>query len=204
MDEDQGRDIAPQPAENKRFKGTKKKTGGKSDRIDIDLEMVERLAETGATAEEIWAMLHRSGLRINLRTFKRRLAEPEYMAARERGTLIRNFALRSRMVKQSQMMNSAGVTMGMFLAKNWLGMVDRDTTVNVQNNLTVNQFSPQERFLARMDRGADRIARRVTALIASVEASVGAGEDVAGRADDGAPAIEAEGSVVDPQAGGAG
>lgn len=158
-------------------------------RIEIDLKLLTMLSSAGCSVEEIAAMLRNSGLKINLRTLKRRLAEPEYKEAREQGYLIGNAKLRSNMFVLASLRNSAGVQMCKFLAVNRLGMTDK-TEVDSRVSAKVEVTSPHARFLARLDRGAERLHNRIAALAAAVGAELVGGAAVAGGAND-APAVAA-------------
>jgi hypothetical protein len=153
-------------------------------RIDIDLKLIDVLSEAGCSVEEICAMLQRSGVKMHLRTLKRRMTEPDYLEARDRGRLIGRAKLRSNMIRLSRLSNSAGATMSIFLAKNWLGMTDKTAEVNVTVENRVEVQTPHERFIARLDRGADRVRDRITALAAAVGANRGDEPIVSGGAND--------------------
>ena len=72
-------------------------------------------------------MLRNSGLQVDAKTIQRRLKEEPYRDAIDQGIAARNVKLRSQMVKQSMLMNSAGVQMSIYLSKNFLGMTDKSS-----------------------------------------------------------------------------
>lgn len=110
----------------KRTTETVEKKNGRP-RIDIDLNLLKNLAALGCSIEETAQMLRNSGLQVDAKTIQRRLKEEPYRDAMEQGVATRNFKLRSTMVKQSMLMNSAGVQMSIYLSKNFLGMTDKSS-----------------------------------------------------------------------------
>jgi hypothetical protein len=111
-------------------------------RKEVDLQLLGLLAEAGASIGEVAAMLTRSGLDIDARTIKRRLKEPQYHDAWQNGVAVGKVKLRLQMVKQSRLMNSAGVQMAIHLSKHWLGMTEK-TALDVGNPIVVN-ITPED------------------------------------------------------------
>lgn len=107
---------------------------------------------------------------IDLRTVKRRLKEPEYHEAWENGVNVGKAKLRLQMVKQSKLMNSAGVSMAQFLAINWLGMTSRSVEHSGRIDSSVEVSSARERVNRKLDSLAERIAGRVAGIAASAGA----------------------------------
>lgn len=146
-------------------------------RIEIDLVLLQRLAETGCSIAEVAAMLRRSGLQVDMRTLKRRLTEADYRSAWEEGQLIGKVRLRSQMMKLATMTShpNAAVQMCQFLARNWLGMNDK-TSIELTGAIEVS--SARERLTRKIDALSERIARRVDGIAAAVGAQPPAREPV--------------------------
>lgn len=159
-------------------KTTKKKSRGRP-RIELDHPLLMTLASAGCSIDEIAAMLRRSGVQLDMRTLKRRLTEPDYRAAWEEGQLIGKASLRSQMVRQSKLMNGAGVNMAIHLSKHWLGMTERsllELTGRVDS--TVEVTTARERVTRKINTLAERIARRVAGLAAASGATAVPGQPV--------------------------
>jgi hypothetical protein len=144
-------------------------------RKELDLQLLAILAEAGASQAEIAAMISSQALKlggepIDLRTVKRRLKEPEYHEAWENGVNVGKAKLRLQMVKQSKLMNSAGVSMAQFLAINWLGMTSRSVEHSGRIDSSVEVSSARERVNRKLDSLAERIAGRVAGIAASAGA----------------------------------
>ncbi len=109
-------------------KSTKKKSKNRQavqPRVELDMKLLRLLAEDGCSIDEIVAMLRRCGATVGRETVKRRLAEPAYREAWEDGVMAGKAMLRSNMMKQAKMMNSAGVSMAQHLSRTYLGMNDK-------------------------------------------------------------------------------
>jgi len=150
---------------------TKRKVGGRSARIDIDLKLLAMLAERMCSMDEIAAMLRRSGLQVDTKTIKRRMAEPAYRQVWDDARLCGKATLRSNMWRQSQMNTSPGVNMAKFLATNYLGMSDRVPEINVSTSVTVEQTSARDRLGRKLDALSERIEGRVLELTAAAGAT---------------------------------
>lgn len=93
---------------------------------DQQMEAIAELAAMGCSQDEIASMVSKLGIKCSRATLQRRLADdPKLREVYDAGVLTGKVRLRSRMFKQAQMMNGAGVHQSQFLAKNWLGMTDR-------------------------------------------------------------------------------
>lgn len=141
-------------------------------RIEIDLDLLRNLAMCGCSLDEIAAMLRRSGLKVDLRTIKRRMTEPAYRAAHEEGVLVGKATLRSQMFRLARMSQhpSAATQMCIHLSKHWLGMTDK-AALELSGKVDSEVTSYRERVTRKLDALAERIARRV----AGIAASAGAG-----------------------------
>jgi hypothetical protein len=99
----------------------------------IDPAMVEKLACSGCSAEQIGAILD-----CDERTIQRRFA-----TILKRGRERRNGRLQIELYRRA--MNGSDAAL-IFCAKNWLGMTDRpDVVVNVQQN-AIGEAIPPERL----------------------------------------------------------
>jgi hypothetical protein len=99
----------------------------------IDPAMVEKLACSGCSSEQIGAILD-----CNERTIQRRFA-----TILKRGRERRNGRLQIELFRRAMKGSDA---IAIFLAKNWLGMTDRpDVVVNVQQN-AIGAEIPAERL----------------------------------------------------------
>jgi hypothetical protein len=141
-------------------------------RKEIDLQLLALLAEAGASIDEIAAMLTRSGADIDARTIKRRLKEPEYRDAWENGVNVGKAKLRLQMVKQSKLMNSAGVSMSQFLAVNWLHMTSKAVEHSGRIDSAVEVSSARERVNRKLDSIRERLKGRVAGIAAAAGANL--------------------------------
>jgi hypothetical protein len=122
----------------------------------IDPAMVEKLACSGCSSEQIGAILD-----CNERTIQRRFA-----TILKRGRERRNGRLQIELFRRAMKGSDA---IAIFLAKNWLGMTDRpDVVVNVQQN-AIGEAIPAERLsrygeLMLQIAQEDREAAKVVAL----------------------------------------
>ncbi|GEM_PF-6059660 len=108
---------------------------------------------------------------IDARTIKRRLKEPEYHEAWQNGVNVGKARLRLQMVKQSKLMNSAGVSMAQFLAVNWLGMTNKSS---VEHSGRVDSAVEVSSARERVNRKLDSIAERIASRVAGIAAAAGA------------------------------
>lgn len=146
-------------------------------RIEVDPELLNRLAEIGCSQAEIATMLRRSGVQIDKKTIQRRLAEPDYREQWEDGVNALRIKLRSRMVQQAMMMNGPGVHQAQYLSKQYLGMSEKiehsgkiDGHVEVENardSLTRKLESLSKRLRSGTARaaGADGVAALAEKLV---------------------------------------
>jgi len=111
------------------------------------------------------------GVPIDLRTIKRRLSEPEYRDAWENGVNVGKARLRLQMLKQSKLMNSAGVSMAQFLAVNWLGMTNKSS---VEHSGRVDSAVEVSSARERVNRKLDSIGERISSRVAGIAAAAGA------------------------------
>lgn len=139
-------------------------------RIEIDLKLLNLLAEAGCSIEEIASMLRKSGAKVSSKTIKNHLQEPEYREAWEDGQNVGKVSLRSRMVQQSKLMNSAGVAMSIHLSKHWLGMTEKSAIEHSGRIDSSVEVTSRERVYRRIDGLAERIKGRVAGLAAAAGA----------------------------------
>lgn len=134
------------------------------------MEAIGNLGEMGCSQEEIAAMLTKMGVACHRATLQRHLASnPKLREVYDVGVLSGKVRLRSRMVKQAQMMNGAGVHQSQFLAKNWLGMKDKlevDHKGNIDSHVELS--TARQRVTAKLEALEKRLASR--ALIGGSEA----------------------------------
>lgn len=96
----------------------------------ISPEDLEKLAFLQCTYEEAAAFFGCSE-----RTIKRRFQKnPELKASWKKGQLTGHTSLRRLMWRHAHMPNSAGANMSIFLAKNWLGMTDKQALTDKDGN----------------------------------------------------------------------
>jgi hypothetical protein len=118
----------------------------------IDPEMVEKLACSGCSVEQIAAVLN-----CNERTIQRRFA-----TILQRGHQRRNGRLQVELFRRAMKGSDA---IAIFLAKNWLGMTDRpDVVVNVQQNAIGCQV-PLETLVEDARLAAEVAAQRPVGLL---------------------------------------
>ncbi len=107
-------------------------------------------------------MLSKMGIACHRATLQRHLASnPQMREVYDAGVLSGKVRLRSRMFKQAQMMNGAGVHQSQFLAKNWLGMKDKlevDHKGNVDSHVELT--TARQRVTAKLEALEKRLASR--------------------------------------------
>lgn len=149
-------------------------------RIEIDKTLLRALAAIGATEEEIVAGLVAGGVKLDLRTLKRRLQEEEYRDEWVQGRSEFKLSLRRLQYRHARMPNSAGVTMTIHMSKHQLGETEKaalELSGRVDSNVEVNT-SARDRVIRKLDTLAERITRRVDGIAAAAGANRPAREPV--------------------------
>ena len=110
-------------------KGGRKRRNGRPvgrPRKKTDERQVYELAKLGCTQYEAAAVLG-----IDHRTFKRRLQEPVFYQAWEKGQAVGAVALRQLQWKHAKRQDSSGVAMTIHMSKHLLGQNDKALHVNL-------------------------------------------------------------------------
>ncbi len=164
-------------------KKREKKVTGRP-RIELKEEILRALAAIGATEEEICGGLLANGVKMDLRTLKRRLQEPHYREIWDQGKAVFKQSLRRLQFRHAQMPNSAGVTMTIHMSKVHLGETEKhmlELAGRIDSAVEVNT-SARERVFDKLDTISERITRRVDGIkqqaISGAVASVGSNSAV--------------------------
>ena len=113
-------------------------------RIKVSIEDIEKLAQIGATQREMACFLG-----IDQNTLDRRLAEPKYRAALNRGDSNFNISLRR---KQAEIAMKGDRTMLIWLGKQRLGQTDKVIHAGASaDEITQGSVSAAELLASRID-----------------------------------------------------